>query len=101
MFSSRLQRKETSLVQSQRCIQELTNELRNRCLELRDMHVSAQQHEKLLQVSVPSKRGLAAQQALPDRGRPTNKAITFQARGTLAKNLADYSGDHLLASALR
>nr|XP_023668342.1 kinesin-like protein KIF15 isoform X3 [Paramormyrops kingsleyae] len=45
----RLQRQDTSLVQSQRCIQELTNELRNRCLELRDMHVSAQQQEKLLQ----------------------------------------------------
>uniref|UniRef100_A0A8C1A525 Kinesin motor domain-containing protein n=1 Tax=Cyprinus carpio carpio TaxID=630221 RepID=A0A8C1A525_CYPCA len=33
----RLQRNEVTLVQSQTCVQELTTELRNRCLELRDL----------------------------------------------------------------
>lgn len=32
-----LQNQEVTLVQSQTCVQELTTELRNRCLELRDL----------------------------------------------------------------
>lgn len=38
------------LAQSQTCVQELTTELRNRCLELRDMSQRVQDDEKLVQV---------------------------------------------------
>lgn len=38
------------LAQSQTCVQELTTELRNRCLELRDMNHRIQDEEKLIQV---------------------------------------------------
>ncbi|XP_056596432.1 kinesin-like protein KIF15-A isoform X2 [Triplophysa dalaica] len=44
-----LQRNEVTLVQSQTCVQELTTELRNRCLELRDLRQKEHQHEKLQQ----------------------------------------------------
>uniref|UniRef100_A0A7N8X945 Kinesin family member 15 n=1 Tax=Mastacembelus armatus TaxID=205130 RepID=A0A7N8X945_9TELE len=49
----RLQAQESMLGQSQTCVQELTTELRNRCLELRDLSMRRQQDdEKLLQVRV-------------------------------------------------
>lgn len=38
------------LAQSQTCVQELTTELRNRCLELRELSHRIQDEEKLLQV---------------------------------------------------
>ena len=40
------------LAQSQTCVQELTTELRNRCLELREANERVQDEEKLLQVRV-------------------------------------------------
>uniref|UniRef100_A0A672ZMQ7 Kinesin family member 15 n=1 Tax=Sphaeramia orbicularis TaxID=375764 RepID=A0A672ZMQ7_9TELE len=40
---------ESMLAQSQTCVQELTTELRNRCLELRDVSQRVQDEEKLLQ----------------------------------------------------
>lgn len=46
----RLQAQESMLAQSQKCVQELTGELRNRCLELRELSYNMQDHEKLLQV---------------------------------------------------
>lgn len=46
----RLQAQESMLAQSQTCVQELTTELRNRCLELRDLNHRIQDEEKLLQV---------------------------------------------------
>ncbi|XP_047466800.1 kinesin-like protein KIF15-A isoform X2 [Mugil cephalus] len=45
----RLQAQEAMLAQSQTCVQELTSELRNRCLELRDLTERLQDDEKLLQ----------------------------------------------------
>ncbi|XP_043083993.1 kinesin-like protein KIF15-A [Puntigrus tetrazona] len=45
-----LQRKDVTLVQSQTCVQELTTELRNRCLELRDLREKDLQQEKQQQV---------------------------------------------------
>lgn len=44
-----LQRNEVTLVQSQTCVQELTTELRNRCLELRELRQKDQEQEKLQQ----------------------------------------------------
>ncbi|XP_031435804.1 kinesin-like protein KIF15-A [Clupea harengus] len=44
-----LQGQETTLSQSQTCVQELTSELRNRCLELRDLRLRGQEHDQLLQ----------------------------------------------------
>uniref|UniRef100_A0A3Q2FLP7 Kinesin family member 15 n=1 Tax=Cyprinodon variegatus TaxID=28743 RepID=A0A3Q2FLP7_CYPVA len=44
-----LQEQETSFAQSQTCIQELTTELRNRCLELREVNQRVHDEEKLLQ----------------------------------------------------
>uniref|UniRef100_H3DIZ8 Kinesin family member 15 n=1 Tax=Tetraodon nigroviridis TaxID=99883 RepID=H3DIZ8_TETNG len=40
---------ESMLAQSQKCVQELTSELRNRCLELRDLSHRIQNEEKLVQ----------------------------------------------------
>ncbi|XP_036006720.1 kinesin-like protein KIF15-B [Fundulus heteroclitus] len=45
----KLQEQESSFAQSQTCIQELTNELRNRCLELRELNQRVHDEEKLLQ----------------------------------------------------
>lgn len=45
----RLQAQETMVVQSQTCVQELTAELRNRCLELRELRERIQDEEKLIQ----------------------------------------------------
>uniref|UniRef100_A0A3B4H8R3 Kinesin family member 15 n=1 Tax=Pundamilia nyererei TaxID=303518 RepID=A0A3B4H8R3_9CICH len=45
----RLQAQESMLVQSQTCIQELTTELRNRCLELRETNQRIVEEEKLIQ----------------------------------------------------
>ncbi|XP_008282437.1 kinesin-like protein KIF15 [Stegastes partitus] len=45
----RLLAQESMLAQSQTCVQELTSELRNRCLELRDMSHRIHDEEKLLQ----------------------------------------------------
>ncbi|XP_059208609.1 kinesin-like protein KIF15 [Centropristis striata] len=45
----RLQAQESMLGQSQTCVQELTTELRNRCLELRELSSRVQDEEKLLQ----------------------------------------------------
>lgn len=45
----KLQAQESMLVQSQTCIQELTTELRNRCLELREMNQRVVEEEKLIQ----------------------------------------------------
>ncbi|XP_041827178.1 kinesin-like protein KIF15-B [Melanotaenia boesemani] len=45
----RLQAQESMLAQSQTCVQELTTELRNRCLELRDLSQRIHDEEKLLQ----------------------------------------------------
>lgn len=47
-----LQEQESMLAQSQTCVQELTTELRNRCLELREVNERVQDEEKLLQVRV-------------------------------------------------
>ncbi|XP_037603237.1 kinesin-like protein KIF15-A [Sebastes umbrosus] len=47
--NKRLQAQELMLAQSQTCIQELTSELRNRCLELRDLSERMQDEEKLHQ----------------------------------------------------
>ncbi|CAL8295806.1 unnamed protein product [Arctogadus glacialis] len=44
----RLQAQESMLAQSQTCVQELTSELRNRCLELRELSLRDQEQEKLL-----------------------------------------------------
>ncbi|XP_049918556.1 kinesin-like protein KIF15-B [Epinephelus moara] len=44
-----LQAQESMLAQSQTCVQELTTELRNRCLQLRDLSERMQDEEKLLQ----------------------------------------------------
>ncbi|KAK2867619.1 hypothetical protein QQF64_023345 [Cirrhinus molitorella] len=44
-----LKHNEVTLVQSQTCVQELTTELRNRCLELRELRQKDQQQEKLQQ----------------------------------------------------
>lgn len=46
----RLQAQESMLAQSQTCVQELTSELRNRCLELRELNHRVQEEEKLFQV---------------------------------------------------
>uniref|UniRef100_A0A3B1K1Q5 Kinesin family member 15 n=1 Tax=Astyanax mexicanus TaxID=7994 RepID=A0A3B1K1Q5_ASTMX len=43
-----LQNKEITLAQSQTCVQELTSELRNRCLELRELRLKDQEQEELL-----------------------------------------------------
>ncbi|XP_034380980.1 kinesin-like protein KIF15-A [Cyclopterus lumpus] len=45
----RLQEQDSMLARSQTCVQELTTELRNRCLELRDLSLRMQDEEKLLQ----------------------------------------------------
>uniref|UniRef100_A0A4W5RBZ9 Kinesin family member 15 n=1 Tax=Hucho hucho TaxID=62062 RepID=A0A4W5RBZ9_9TELE len=45
----RLQSQESLLAQSQTCVQELTNELRNRCLELRELTRKEHDKERLLQ----------------------------------------------------
>ncbi|XP_040055964.2 kinesin-like protein KIF15 [Gasterosteus aculeatus] len=45
----RLQAQDSMLAQSQTCVQELTTELRNRCLELRDLNLRVQDEDKLLQ----------------------------------------------------
>ncbi|PWA16612.1 hypothetical protein CCH79_00004442, partial [Gambusia affinis] len=45
----KLQEQESSFAQSQTCIQELTTELRNRCLELRELNQRVHDEEKLLQ----------------------------------------------------
>ncbi|XP_074547474.1 kinesin-like protein KIF15 [Halichoeres trimaculatus] len=45
----KLQAQESLLAQSQTCVQELTAELRDRCLELRELHHRALDEEKLLQ----------------------------------------------------
>ncbi|XP_075874199.1 kinesin-like protein KIF15 [Nelusetta ayraudi] len=45
----KLQAQEPMLAQSQKCVQELTCELRNRCLELRELSCNMQDQEKLLQ----------------------------------------------------
>ncbi|KAK7904386.1 hypothetical protein WMY93_016993 [Mugilogobius chulae] len=45
----RLQAQESLLAQSQTCVQELTSELRNRCLELRELNLRVHDEEKLLQ----------------------------------------------------
>ncbi|XP_056914437.1 kinesin-like protein KIF15-A [Takifugu flavidus] len=45
----KLQVQESTLAQSQTCIQELTSELRNRCVELRELSQRSQNEEKLLQ----------------------------------------------------
>ncbi|XP_051546297.1 kinesin-like protein KIF15-A isoform X2 [Myxocyprinus asiaticus] len=44
-----LQMNENTLAQSQTCVQELTTELRNRCLELRELRQKENQQEKLQQ----------------------------------------------------
>lgn len=46
----RLQTQESMLAQSQKYVQELTSELRNRCLELKDLSHRIQNEEKLVQV---------------------------------------------------
>lgn len=50
----RLQSQESLLAQSQTCVQELTNELRNRCLELRELSRKEHDKERLLQVRTAS-----------------------------------------------
>ncbi|KAJ3612893.1 hypothetical protein NHX12_019150 [Muraenolepis orangiensis] len=44
----RLQAQESMLAKSQTCVQELTSELRNRCLQLRELSLKEQEEEKLL-----------------------------------------------------
>ncbi len=50
VLRSRLQAQESMLAQSQTCVQELTTELRNRCLELRELRERIQDEDKLVQV---------------------------------------------------
>lgn len=50
LLRNRLQEQETTLAKSQTCVQELTTELRNRCLELRELNQRIYDEEKLLQV---------------------------------------------------
>ncbi|XP_046903869.1 kinesin-like protein KIF15-B [Hypomesus transpacificus] len=45
----RLQLQESMLAQSQTCVQELTHELRNRCLEVRELSLRNQDQERLIQ----------------------------------------------------
>ncbi|KAM4625881.1 kinesin-like protein KIF15 [Polymixia lowei] len=45
----KLQAQESMLAQSQTCVQELTTELRNRCLELRELSLKELEQDKLLQ----------------------------------------------------
>ncbi|XP_035465238.1 kinesin-like protein KIF15-A isoform X1 [Scophthalmus maximus] len=45
----RMQAQESMLAQSQTCVQELTTELRNRCLELRELNQRIHDEDKLLQ----------------------------------------------------
>ncbi|MED6268302.1 hypothetical protein CHARACLAT_020999, partial [Characodon lateralis] len=52
----KLQEQESSFAQSQTCIQELTTELRNRCLELRELNLRVHDEEKLLQVITRDQR---------------------------------------------
>ncbi|KAG7238511.1 hypothetical protein INR49_030784 [Caranx melampygus] len=47
--NNRLQEQEAMLAQSQTCVQELTTELRNRCLDLRELSHRLQDEDKLLQ----------------------------------------------------
>lgn len=44
------------MAQTQTCVQELTNEVKNRCLELREMSLRINDEEKLLQVNTDQKR---------------------------------------------
>nr|XP_061823989.1 kinesin-like protein KIF15 isoform X2 [Nerophis lumbriciformis] len=44
----KMQAQESMLAQSQTCVQELTTELRNRCLELRELSLRTQDEDKLL-----------------------------------------------------
>lgn len=46
----RLQAQDLMLTKTQTCVQELTTELRNRCLELKEQSHRIQDGEKLLQV---------------------------------------------------
>lgn len=48
-IQERLQNQDSMLAQSQTCVQELTSELRNRCLEVRELSLREQDQEKLLQ----------------------------------------------------
>ncbi|XP_072314435.1 kinesin-like protein KIF15 [Eucyclogobius newberryi] len=48
-MQKKMQAQESMLAQSQTCVQELTSELRNRCLELRELSQRAHEEEKLLQ----------------------------------------------------
>ncbi|XP_028251152.1 kinesin-like protein KIF15 [Parambassis ranga] len=48
-MQKRMQAQESLLAQSQTCVQELTTELRNRCLELRELSQRIVEEEKLLQ----------------------------------------------------
>ncbi len=50
VLRSRLQAQESMWAQSQTCVQELTTELRNRCLELRELRERIQDEDKLVQV---------------------------------------------------
>uniref|UniRef100_A0A8D2ZK60 Kinesin motor domain-containing protein n=1 Tax=Scophthalmus maximus TaxID=52904 RepID=A0A8D2ZK60_SCOMX len=52
MFTLLMQAQESMLAQSQTCVQELTTELRNRCLELRELNQRIHDEDKLLQVRV-------------------------------------------------
>lgn len=57
-FLVRLQEQDTTLAKSQTCVQELTTELRNRCLELRELNQRIFDEEKLLQVRVENELAL-------------------------------------------
>ncbi|CAL1575138.1 unnamed protein product [Knipowitschia caucasica] len=48
-MQKKLHGQESMLAQSQTCVQELTSELRNRCLELRELNQRVQDEDKLLQ----------------------------------------------------
>ncbi|KAJ0062736.1 hypothetical protein NL108_004350 [Boleophthalmus pectinirostris] len=48
-MQKKMQAQESLLAQSQTCVQELTSELRNRCLELRELSQRVHDEEKLLQ----------------------------------------------------
>lgn len=48
-----MQSQESMLAQSQTCVQELTTELRNRRLELRELSHRVQDEDKLVKVRAP------------------------------------------------
>lgn len=80
----RLQEQEASFAQSQTCIQELTTELRNRCLELRELNVRVHEEEKLLQVRTCRSLGLFKNRSMPNKLRSFSTPSVLIVRACLS-----------------